>query len=124
MLYIFKGYILPYPPGSLGPEVSGMIWFILVQFIRVEIGNWYFLLIYLNIVIASVGNKQETTAFLFYSLFLAFPVIVGYTYFLQLQTYSLIFDFILNAIGIIFTLLEMVTTIYAVLYIKSNDKNT
>jgi len=59
---------------------------------------------------------------LFYSLFLTFPVLVGYAYFLQLQTYSLIFDFILNIIGIVFTLLEMITTIYAIVNIKSNEK--
>lgn len=37
LIYIFKGYVLPYPPGSLGPEVTGMIFFVIIQWIRLQI---------------------------------------------------------------------------------------
>ena len=39
LLYVFKGYILPYPPGSVGPEVVGLVFFTIWQFIRLQLGK-------------------------------------------------------------------------------------
>jgi len=55
-------------------------------------------------------------------LILSIPVLVGYGYFLRLQTYSLIFDLILNVIGIVFIGLEVIFIIYAAINIKANEK--
>jgi hypothetical protein len=55
-------------------------------------------------------------------LILSIPICVGYVYFLQLQTYSLIFDLILNIIGLIFIALEVIFMIYAAINIKANEK--
>ena len=60
--------------------------------------------------------------YLFYSLILSIPILVGYGYFLRLQTYALIFDLILNIIGIVFIIVEMIFTIYALINIKANEK--
>ena len=39
LLFVFKGYVLPYPPGSLGPEIVAMLFFIFIQWIRLFIGK-------------------------------------------------------------------------------------
>jgi hypothetical protein len=39
LLFVFKGYILPYPPGSLGPEVVATLFFLLIQWARLYIGS-------------------------------------------------------------------------------------
>lgn len=62
------------------------------------------------------------TIYLLYSMLLSIPVLVGYGYFLRLQTYSLIFDLILNIIGIIFVGLELIFMIIASVNIKTNEK--
>lgn len=72
--------------------------------------------------LGSIGNKTELTIYLVYSLILSIPIVVGYVYFLQLQTYSLIFDLILNIIGLIFIALEVIFMIYAAINIKANEK--
>ena len=60
--------------------------------------------------------------YLLYALILSIPILVGYFYFLLLQTYSLIFDLILNVIGIIFIAFEMIFVMYALINIKANEK--
>lgn len=39
LLFVYKGYVLPYPPGSLGPEITGTIFFLIIQFVRLNIGK-------------------------------------------------------------------------------------
>jgi len=60
--------------------------------------------------------------YLLYAIVLSIPVLVGYGYFLRIQTYSLIFDLILNIIGIVFVSLEIIFIFYASINIKANEK--
>jgi transmembrane protein 216 len=69
-----------------------------------------------------VGNKTETSLYLLYSILLAIPVGVGYMYYLILQTYVLVFDLILNAIGCLFVVLEIILSFFAIFNIKANEK--
>jgi transmembrane protein 216 len=116
LLFVFKGYILPYPPGSLGPEIVATFFFVMIQYVRLFMSKIFFL-----IGLASVGNKTETTLHLFYSIILAIPVIVGYIYFLRFQTYVLVFDMCFNIIGLIFIAAELLFCLFAILNIKSNE---
>jgi len=108
ILYIFKGYILPFPPRSIGPEITGIFFYMIIQYIRLKIG--------------SNGNKTETAVYLFYCTILGIPVIVSYVFYIQLQTYVLVFDVVLNATGIIFIIVETLLSIRAIINIKSHDK--
>lgn len=73
------------------------------------------------IILASVGNKTETTFYLFYSILLGIPVIVGFTYYFRFQTYVIIFDMCFNIIGLVFTALEMILALIAIFYLKSQE---
>jgi hypothetical protein len=39
VVYVFKGYELPYPPGSIGPEIVGTFFFIFIQWARIYVGK-------------------------------------------------------------------------------------
>jgi hypothetical protein len=78
---------------------------------------------FLFIILASIGNKTETSAYLFIGLILAIPCIVGFIYYLLLQTYVITYDIVLNLIAIIFLVIEVFVTLYAIFNIKSNEKS-
>ena len=101
LLFVYKGFVLPYPPQSLGPEIAGFYFFITIQLFRHSLNN--------------TGNKTETISTLCLSLALCIPVIMGFVYLLRLQTYSLVFDLVMNIIGIIFVGMEIINIIVAIL---------
>ena len=39
LLFIYKSYVLPYPPHSLSPEVAGCCFLLVVQLIRLKEGS-------------------------------------------------------------------------------------
>ena len=59
--------------------------------------------------------------YLFYSLLMGIPVVVGYIYYFRLQTYVLVFDMCFNIIGLLLTVSEMMLTLFAILYFKSQE---
>ena len=77
----------------------------------------------MDINIGSIGNKTETSLYLFHSLLLIIPVAFGYFYLIVLQTYVLIFDVVLNAIGLVFLAIEVLMSISTIYKIKSHRTN-
>lgn len=61
--------------------------------------------------------------YLFYSLILGIPVLVGYIYYIRFQTYVIVFDLCFNAIGIIFVFGEILLSLFAIFNIKANEKS-
>lgn len=51
--------------------------------------------------------------YLVYSIFLSAPVFFAYAYYLQFQTYSLVFDLSLTAIGIFLLGFEVIASVIA-----------
>ena len=64
---------------------------------------------------ASNGNKTEQTGPLLIAMFLAVGTIIINVVLLQLQTYVLRIDFVINLVSIVFVSLEMLLSILAVL---------
>jgi transmembrane protein 216 len=65
-----------------------------------------------RIFLASRGNKTEQIPPLVWSMSLSIPMIVGYVYFLTMQTYVLRIDVITNTIALCFVSLELLFSIF------------
>jgi len=103
-LFIWKGAVLPYPgplAGLLTLEVCLVVLLASLEYSR--------------LVLASRGNKTESSAPLIFSLILSFPTAYLYYYFLYQQVYVLRLDLILAATGLGFIALEMLFSILVVL---------
>ena len=109
IMFILKDTYLAYPSGTVAPEVVGMCFLLILQMVRLHLG--------------SIGNKTEISMYLMYSIFLTLPVALAYGYFLYCQLYVLWFDIFLCAFGLLFLLLEIIVSIYAVVSIKKNEVN-
>lgn len=107
ILFIYKGMTLPYPPGSIGPEVAGFIFFMVIQFYRLKL--------------TKSGNKSEQLFDLVISALLSIPVLMGYIFLIRLQTYVLSFDLGLNLFGLIYTGLEVLLLLHAMLKFSKSD---
>lgn len=57
--------------------------------------------------LASRGNKTEQIPPLLWSICLGVPMLVGFSFFLTIQTYVLRLDVILNTIALVFVSLEL-----------------
>lgn len=88
LVFIWKGWTLPYPSRNFGFEFAFCWIFPLVEVPR--------------LFLMSMGNKTERAAPLFYSYVLALPLIGLYIYFLQFQTYALKIELLINAIALAF----------------------
>lgn len=66
-----------------------------------------------------MGNASETSKHLL--MFLAFevPILLGYGYFMRFQTYVLLFEVIINAIGFVFCAFEIAFAIVALIKVSS-----
>lgn len=106
LLFLYKGFVFPYPPQTIGPEVVGMFFFMIIQLIRI-----YFV---------SKGNHTQNRMMIFLSIFLIIPVIMGIVYLLRFQTYVLIFDLGLNVFILIFSGVEFFMSVYFLFVIKEN----
>ena len=101
IVFIYKGYYLPYPPSALGLEVFQVFLYAILEMIR--------------IFQASHGNKTEQTGPLIVSMFLAIGTIVVNVVLLELQTYVLRIDFVINLVSICFVSLEVLISFLAML---------
>lgn len=102
LLFLYKGYILPYPPLSIGPEIAAFFFFMCIQFFRLKILN--------NA--AKINDKFS----IILSLALTIPVFVGYVYLFIFQTYSLIFDMALGIFAFIYSGLVVVFSVYILIF--------
>ena len=94
-----KGDAETYPPSALGLEVFQVFLYAIIEMVR--------------IFQASNGNKTEQTGPLLVSLFLAIGTIVVNVVLLELQTYVLRIDFVINLVSICFVSLEVLVSFMA-----------
>ena len=105
ILYIFKSMYLIYPGGTLAPEIVGLFFLLILQYVKLNNAN--------------TANKTEIKAYHVYTLFYCYPVVVCYLYYLNYQIYILYFDLILSIIGMAFTGFEFIFSLWAIFTIKS-----
>ncbi len=60
------------------------------------------------------ANKSESYSLLVYYFLLSFPVILGFVYFLRLQTYVIMIEVALNSMGIFFVAMQMLFSVPAI----------
>ena len=106
LLFIYKGFVFPYPPQSIGPEFIGFVFSIIIQVYR--------------LILCAEGNKTEDSSKLVFSSILAAPVLLGYVFLLRLQTYVLVFDFGLNIFSIGFIIMEVMFSLLAITKFKED----
>lgn len=97
-LYVFKAYSYHFP-------YAAFEWELVMLFLMAFIENT-------RIFLASRGNKTEQIPPLVWSIALSIPMIVGYVYFLTMQTYVLRIDVITNTIALCFVSLELLFSIF------------
>jgi len=60
--------------------------------------------------------------FMFAFLIMSLPVFVGYLYYGLYQTYVIIYDLIINAIGLLILVIEFVCALIVIINIKTYEK--
>eukprot|EP00128_Syssomonas_multiformis_P017357 Colp12_sorted_trinity150504_noHs@13357 len=108
LLFVYKGSILLYPPHALGAEIFLLFVFAAVEKCRTFLG--------------SKGNLTENSSPLSVSIAFGVPVIFAYLFYLLWQTYVLRIEAILQYIGIAFTGLEMLISVYTVIVFARNSQ--
>ena len=98
VLYTFKGSLLPFPPKILATEIIGLVFYIILQMVKLRI--------------QSMGNKTEIKIYLVYSTGFSLPVLGIYLFYFLFQIYPMIFDFISCIIGAVFCILEIIICLY------------
>ena len=106
--YIFKATSLPYLTRYLATEILGIFFYLIIQFIRLKL--------------LSTGNKTEIRKYIFYSFILSFPVVVLYIFYFYFQQFSLYFDTMICGIGFVFSVLEWIASLIAIIKIGNNLK--
>ena len=103
--YIFKANVLVYPPNNLGPEIVGLFFLSILQYVK--LGN------------ANTANKTELKNYHIYTIFYSIPVIMWYFFYFRHQVYCLYFDVVLSSFGLFFAVLEMLFSVVAIFQIKN-----
>eukprot|EP00164_Ancoracysta_twista_P002961 GFYU01003943.1.p1 GENE.GFYU01003943.1~~GFYU01003943.1.p1 ORF type:complete len:169 (-),score=19.14 GFYU01003943.1:448-903(-) len=93
-IFVWKGQRLPYPDNTLGWEIVILFLYTATNSARLFLG--------------SMGNKTEETLPMAFFILLSLLSIVGNIYYLQLQTFVLRFDVLLNSIALFFIGVEIV----------------
>ena len=88
ILLFYKTYGLPYPSSVWELEFVLLLLFWAWQMIKIDLG--------------SRGNRTETNVTTLMFVLLTIPSIFAFVFYLRLQTYVLVIEVILNAIGIFF----------------------
>lgn len=108
ILMIYKGSKFTYPAYAYGLDISSLVFFALGEQAR--------------LMLASQGNKKEELPTLLWSLGLAFPILIGIVYFVELQTFVVQADVILNGIYLFFLAVEMVFSLWACRQFYANHR--
>lgn len=69
-----------------------------------------------------MGNRNETSILISIGFLFLIPVVILYIYYMILQMYVLVYDLILNAIGLVISLIQFLLGSYTIINIISNDK--
>jgi transmembrane protein 216 len=91
-LFVYKKYHFYYPANLIAWEAS-----MLVMMGVMEVSRLF---------LASKGNKTESMRPMLWATILTTPVIIGYVWFVRLQTYVLRLEIIMASIGLVFVGLE------------------
>lgn len=102
-------YGLVYSPAAISLEVIILLLFCGLQQSRLFLG--------------SCGNKTETSSTMVQFILLTFPAIFAHVYFLRLQTYVLMVEVVLNAMGLVIMIFEFLFSLSAFKEFKRNEQN-
>jgi len=78
---------------------------------------------FLKIREGAIGNKTENTTRMFWFFLIAIVCCLLFTYFLLLQPYVLLIEFVINAIGLLLAVLEIVLGVITMGSFKGYEKN-
>ena len=101
LIYIYKGVNLPYPPNTLLAEVLLLLFFPVLEAVRLYFGM--------------KGNLTRRIPALMVGLLFAVPTFLTSIYFMIWQTYVLRLEFILAIIHVVFVSLELIFSIVALI---------
>mmetsp|Transcript_5612 Transcript_5612/g.12967 ORF Transcript_5612/g.12967 Transcript_5612/m.12967 type:complete len:145 (-) Transcript_5612:620-1054(-) len=100
-VFIWKGTALPYPDTRLAPEILLLFAYLFVENVR--------------LFLCSKGNKIESRLIVLLSTSLMIPSALANVYYIFFQIYVLRIDEIFNVISLIFLVLELAFSAYAIL---------
>jgi len=101
-------HVFYYPPSAFQWEISMTFFLTFIDATRQTL--------------ASRGNKTEQLKPLLWSIGLSVPVVVGYTFFLHLQTYVVRSDLILNSISLVLVSFTFLCSVYtAITFYAANN---
>nr|XP_045593848.1 transmembrane protein 216-like [Procambarus clarkii] len=106
LIYVFKTFVLPYPPGNIVAEVFLLVFFGSIDAVRIFMGK--------------KGNLTERIISLLISIIFTAPSVLAMLYLLLWQTYVLKIEIILISITIIFEGIELVFALLTVVAISKS----
>uniref|UniRef100_A0A0G4IF85 Transmembrane protein 216 n=1 Tax=Chromera velia CCMP2878 TaxID=1169474 RepID=A0A0G4IF85_9ALVE len=106
LLFIYKGAVLPYPPGAYASEFSILALVLLIALIRYAVGT--------------AGNKTERFGLMLWFLVLSIPTLGAAVYYCLFQVYVLRLEYALSIILILLTGFETVISVAALIFFKSS----
>ncbi len=109
LLFIFKRFAFDYEYGPIIGEVIFAIFLLLFNIFRIRL--------------TSIGNKTERALILLIAVLIGIVNLVGYIYFMRLQTFVTYFDVVFSAIGLVIIFFEVLFSILTMFNIKVHEKN-
>lgn len=109
MLIFYKAYLFKYPIEFFAIEVAALLALISFQYLRLFIG--------------SKGNKTESSGTTVLFILMTIPTLLGTFYFMNFQTYVLVGEGILCAIGLFFGIVEFLLALFAAIEFKSLENS-
>lgn len=100
-LFTYKSVSYYYPGYYLGWEIFSIFMYLFLEYCR--------------LLFLSKGNKTITSANLAWSIFFSIPIFVLYGYYLDLQTYVLRVDIVINSVGFFFLIAETLGAMFMLL---------
>ena len=107
LLMAYKIHYFHIRPYAAGFEVTGLIFYLFIQF-----GRFYF---------GSLGNRAEASLFVIFCVAFSLGAIYTYIHYLRLQTYVLRVELITNSVGLFLAVLEDAFGIMAFLSISGKE---
>ncbi|CAI2382975.1 unnamed protein product [Moneuplotes crassus] len=95
ILLIYKSSALPYPPLYFGLEFIFLLLFWLWQMMKISLG--------------SRGNRTEKNSITLLFIIFNVPSIIVFLFFMVFQTYSLIIEVVMNILGILLCIFEIIS---------------
>ena len=106
-LFVYKIHFFHFPPSSCSVEICSLVFYFFIQLARFYLGD--------------LGNRTEQSIFLLFNLIFGVGILFTYVYFLVLQTFVLRIEFILNLVGIVIAVFEMVPCVLSFLAVSKQE---